>query len=46
MNIALKEKRSITFSYYNKEVDTFYDVLVNGDERFMDVFCIDGTELH
>ena len=48
MNIALKEKRSITFSYYNKEVDTFYDVLVNlnGDERFMDVFCMDSTELH
>lgn len=48
MNIALKEKRSITFSYYYKEIDTFYDILVNlnGDERFMDVFCIDSTELH
>lgn len=48
MNIALKEKRSITFSHYNKDVDTFYDVLVNlnGDERFMDVFCMDSTELH
>lgn len=48
MNIALKEKRSITFSYYYKEIDTFYDILVNlnGDERFMDVFCLDSTELH
>ena len=48
MNIALKERRSITFSHYNKQVDTFYDVLVNlnGDERYMDVFCMDSTELH
>lgn len=48
MNIALKEKRSITFSYYYKEIDTFYDVVVNAsnDGRFMDVFCMDSTELH
>ncbi len=48
MNIALKEKRSITFSYYYKEIDTYYDILVNlnDDEHFMDVFCLDSTELH
>lgn len=47
MNIALAEKRSITFSYYYKEIDTFYDVVVNAssDGRFMDVFCMDSTEL-
>lgn len=48
MNIALREKRSITFSYYYKEIDTFYDIVVNAtsDGRFMDVFCLNSTELH
>lgn len=48
MNIALQEKRSITFSYYYKEIDTFYDIVVNAtsDGRFMDVFCLNSTELH
>lgn len=48
MNISLTEKRSITFSYYYKEIDTFYDIVVNAsdDGRFMHIFCIDSTELH
>ena len=48
MNIALQEKRSITFSYYYKDIDIFYDIVVNanGNGRFMDVFCLDSTELH
>ena len=48
MNIALQEKRSITFSYYYKDIDTFYDIVVNAsnDGRFMDVFCLNSTELH
>lgn len=48
MNIALQEKRSITFSYYYKDIDTFYDIVVNAssDGRFMDVFCLNCTELH
>ena len=48
MNIAMTEKRSVTFSYYHKTVDTFYDIVVNlnGNEQYMDVFCIDSTELH
>jgi len=48
MNISLTEKRSITFSYYYKEIDTFYDIVVNAsdDGRFMHIFCMDSTELH
>ena len=48
MNIPLAEKRSITFSYYYKEIDTFYDIVVNAsdDGRFMHIFCMDSTELH
>lgn len=48
MNISLAEKRSITFSYYYKEIDTFYDIVVNAsdDGRFMHIFCMDSTELH
>lgn len=48
MNIALQEKRSITFSYYYKDIDTFFDIVVNAssDGRFMDVFCLNSTELH
>lgn len=48
MNIALQEKRSITFSYYYKEIDAFYDIVVNAsnDGRFMDLFCLNSTELH
>ena len=48
MNIALHEKRSVTFSYYHKEIDVFYDVVVNASEdgHFMNVFCVDCTELH
>ncbi len=48
MNIAMKEKRPVTFSYYYREMDTFYDIVVNlnSDNRFMDVFCLDSTELH
>lgn len=48
MNIALKEKRSVTFSYYSKEDNAFYDIVINAysDERHMDIFCLDSTELH
>ena len=48
MNIAYKEKRSITFSYYFKQIDTFYDIVVNAnsDGPYMDVFCMDSSELH
>lgn len=48
MNIAYKEKRSITFSYYFKQIDTFYDIVVNANSEgpYMDVFCMDSSELH
>lgn len=48
MNIAMQERRSVTFSYYYKSIDTFYDIVLNlnGDERYIDIFCMDSTELH
>ncbi len=48
MNIALHEGRSVTFSYYYKDIDKFYNVVlnVNADGRYIDVFCLDATELH
>lgn len=48
MNIAVREKRAVTFSYYYKHIDKFYDVLMNASEdgRFMDIFCVDSTELY
>lgn len=48
MNIALKEKRSVTFPYYYKKIDTFYDIVVKASDNgeYMHVFCVDSTELH
>lgn len=47
MNIALWEKRSVTFPYYYKKIDIFYDVVVNvtEDGHGVDIFCVDSTEL-
>ena len=46
--IALTENRAITFPYYFKSVDTFYDVILKGTNQgnMIDVFCLDSTELH
>lgn len=48
MNITLGEKRSVTFPYYYKKIDIFYDVVVNvtEDGHGVDIFCVDSTELH
>lgn len=48
MNIALQKKTSITFLYYYKEIDKYYEVVINPSEdgNFMDVFCIDRSKLH
>lgn len=48
MEIALKEKKSITFPYYFKAVNTFYDIVLNcsTEPEIVDVFCLDSTELH
>ena len=32
MNIALKEKRSVTFPYYYKKIDTFYDIVAQASD--------------
>lgn len=48
MEITLKEKKSITFPYYFKAINTFYDVVLNcsTEPDTIDVFCMDSTELH
>ena len=46
--MALTEKRAITFPYYFKAIDTFYDVVLKGTHQgnMIDIFCLDSTELH
>lgn len=45
---ALDENKAITFPYYFKKIDTFYDVILKGTQHsnIIDVFCLDSTELH
>lgn len=45
---ALAENRAITFPYYFKKIDTFYDVVLKGTRTsgIIDVFCMDSTDLH
>ncbi len=47
MKIALKENRAITFPYYFKKIDSFYDIVLKGahQENVIDIFCVDSTEL-
>lgn len=46
--IALSENKVITFPYYFKKIDTFYDIVLkaNRQNKMIDVFCLDSTELH
>ena len=46
--MALTEKRAITFPYYFKAIDTFYDVVLKGTHQgnMIDMFCLNSTELH
>ena len=46
--IALSENKVITFPYYFKKIDTFYDIVLkaNPQNKMIDVFCLDSTELH
>lgn len=46
--MALTEKRAITFPYYFKAIDTFYDVVLKGTHQgnMIDIFCLNNTELH
>jgi signal transduction histidine kinase/CheY-like chemotaxis protein len=48
MTIALKEKKSITFPYYFRAIDTFYDIVLScsSEPDTVNVFCLDSTELH
>ena len=36
MNIALKEKRSVTFPDYYKKIDTFYDIVVKASDNVVE----------
>lgn len=46
--MSLAENKAITFPYYFKRVDTFYDVVLKGTHHnnIVDIFCLDSTELH
>lgn len=46
--MALTENKAITFPYYFKKTDTFYDIVLKGTQHgnVIDVFCLDSTELH
>ncbi len=46
--IVLEEKKTLTFSYYFKTFQVFYDVVMNCslEPETIDIFCIDSTELH
>ena len=48
IQISLKENRAITFPYYFKKIDRFYDIVLKGahQENVIDIFCVDSTELH
>lgn len=48
MNIAVQEKRSVTFSYYYKAIDTFFDIVLKASDngKYIHVFCVDSSELH
>lgn len=47
-NMALTENKAITFPYYFKATNTFYDVVLKGTNQgnMIDIFCMDSTELH
>lgn len=48
INIALEEKRTITFPYYFKDIDSFFDIVLNCTDEpdTINIFCVNSTELH
>lgn len=48
IDLSLKESRAITFPYYFKQIDRFFDVMLRGTQynNIVDIFCLDSTELH
>ncbi len=47
-NIALQEKRTITYSFYFKNISRSYDIVLScsTEPDVLDAFCIESTELH
>ena len=47
IQIALAENKAITFPYYFRKIDAFYDIVLRGNphNKMIDVFCLDSTEL-
>lgn len=45
---ALDDNKAVTFPYYFKKIDIFYDVILKGTQHsnIIDIFCLDSTELH
>lgn len=46
IEISMKESRTITFHYYFRQVDPFYDVVLKGNKHknTIEVFCMDSNE--
>lgn len=48
IKLSLDENRAITFPYYSKRINTFFDIVLKGTHQnnIVDIFCLDSTELH
>lgn len=48
INTALKKKGPITFPYYFKSKDTFFDIVLTQahESDTINIFCLDSTKLH
>ncbi len=48
VNIVLTENRTITYPFYYKPLDIFYEVVLSRSylPDHIDIFCLDGTALH
>ena len=46
--MSLDENKAITFPYYFKQINTFFDIVLKGTlhDNIIDIFCLDSTELH
>ncbi|MFR5959859.1 MAG: hypothetical protein ACLUHA_12250 [Bacteroides stercoris] len=49
IKMSLDENKAITFPYYFKRIDTFFNTIVlkgTHQSNTVDIFCLDSTELH
>lgn len=48
IQMALKENKAISFPYYFKANDTYYDIILKRSYQndLIDIFCVDSTRLH